>query len=204
MSGWLKFDYNGSDIQIIADLNVTSNRLIEALLEKMTLMMRRLQEKARGKLAGGRYATGQLADSIENPRAELEGKKIIGKLDWGKGVPYARAVEFGVPGTYVIYPLTKGGTKGAFNEKGRWRRGHLKGAIVRTGQDALYFYSERLGKSVFADYVFHPAIKAKHFMGESIIELEDTIRDEMRKTVTEVFKETKSPYAKGPKGGGRK
>lgn len=158
----------GTDTKVIFDIRRRIEVLNTVLMEKMTYLMTKLQNKAREKVSG------RIKNSIRNPRASVEGTAIIGTLDWGgeettvsnkggKAYDIARILEEGAK-AHVIHPLTLKGS-----------RAHEKGAKRRFGKDTLHFYSAKLGKEVFADYVFHPGVPAAHFMRDTLAEMKGDI-----------------------------
>lgn len=155
--------------------------LIDALIDKMTDLMRQLQAKAQASV------TGSVRDSIRNPRAEYDGHYVVSKLDWGgfddsykggKTFDRAQILESGAA-PHVIYPLGEKGTRG-HAAKG-------KGGGRRYGKEVLKFYSQNLGKEVFADYVFHPGVQAKHFMADAIDEMIAPFREGIKETLQEII-----------------
>ena len=180
---------------------ITSNAITEALTEKMTYLMTRLQEKIRAGKLSEHNITGEVSDSIRNPRAEQEGSNIVGKLDWGGVYAYymgntpltggvklydiAQILESGSK-EHPINPLTEEGT-----------RPHEKGLRRRYGANILHFFSARLGKEVFADYVFHPGTKGIHFMEEGLEQMKGEVAPAFEETISEVLTELKvrkNPY----------
>jgi hypothetical protein len=185
----ISFSFDGSDTRAVAALRVTNERLTVMLLEKMTFLMTRLQEKIRGKIHS---VSGKLSSSIDNPRAEVEGTNIVGKLDVGKtaisedGFNYTMAVEKGIEKEYEIHPLAVEGTRMYLNPKGLWRRGHHKGAIRRFGQGNLQLFSQKLGKEVFASYVTHGPVEGKYFIKSSLEEMQEEFRQGIIETLESV------------------
>ena len=187
-----------SETKVVAELGLTNRILINSLLEKMTVLMRRLQAKIQGRLEDLPYSkTGKLRDSIANPRAEIESGNIVGRLDWGKtaisedGFNYALAFEEGIQRPYVIYPLGKSGTKGFYDAKGHWKTSHGKNRFVRFGANKLHFFSNNVGKMVFASYARHDAVSGRHVIKTSVDEFEDDIRKGLFATVNEVLTKKK-------------
>lgn len=180
----LKFSLEGTEARLIASFESLSSRFLEALAKKMTIVMEKLQEKAQARAP---RISGKLQASIRNPRSEIAGTTILGTLEWGgsetttaDGSDYSQIVERGAK-PHVINPLTTKGT-----------RSHEKGAKRRFGKDHLAFYSERLGKAVFADYVFHPGVTGSHFMADSIQEMKEVMIQEFTETFQEVKQEMSS------------
>ena len=179
-----------------------STALLEALEVKMTSLMTKLQEKARSNLEAkksskGGEASGQLSDSISNPRADIEGSSVVGRLDWGEGAvdpitgyAYAKIQEYGgIKGQYPINPLGKakvggralGGT-----------RPHGTGTPRRYGADLLYFIAtggEFEGSLISPKQAFRQAIEGKHFMRDSLDEMRESIITELRATILGTFEE---------------
>ena len=146
--------------------------------------MTELQKKAQANAPEGR-----VRESIRNPRASVEDGNIVGHLDWGgitaapsvgKTWDIAKIIEEGAK-PHVIYPLGKEGT-----------RLHQKGVKRRYGSNVLAFYSNRLGKQVFATYVFHPGITGRHFMASALEEMKNVIRLGLKATLQDVLSSRRS------------
>lgn len=178
--------FNDTDRILVSEFESRSQKILSRIAERMTLSMERLQESAREKLAASKSnkypenpdnpSTGELSESISNPRVEVSGTEITGKLDWGGDLPYARIQEEGgeLP---VINPL------GARKEVGRalgGTRKHIKGATRVFGSDVLKFMGAE-GKFAYRPATFPGPIPAKHFMqnavAESITEIKTGIQE---------------------------
>jgi len=177
----------------IESLGVETERLLEKLAARMTISMQRLQEKAREKASvkSSKYPenpkhpnTGALADSIENPRAEIDGGVILGKLDWGRDLPYAEIQEHGgaLP---VINPL--GARKAIGRALGGTRR-KVKGAKRVFGSDVLQFMGAE-GEFAYSKFAFPGLIPGKHFMEYAFQESIDEIREGLRETLVGYIRE---------------
>lgn len=173
----LKFSIDAS--KFIGRMQSKQSQLVDALTVKMTYLMTRLQQKAR---AG---TVGRIAESIRNPRVEVSGTVLTGKLDWG-GAPTTVSYEGGKPfdiariyaeGTtkdsWPINPLTTEGT-----------REHVKGAKRRFGANVLGNKEDEFGPVA---YVFHPKIIGRNFIKDALDEMKSEIPNEIRKTVQGVL-----------------
>ncbi len=87
----MEFSFNGTDVQVVQNLQNKIDVIGPALAEKMTYLMTKLQAKARANTAILR-----VRESIRNPRAELEGTSVIGHLTWG-GEPTTVSYKGGKP-----------------------------------------------------------------------------------------------------------
>lgn len=178
----LKFSFNGSDVRVVAALQVKNERLVEALVQKMTFLMTRLQQKVQGETLP-RVTTrrsGKLSDSITNPRAEAVGETIVGKLSWAGGSAwYGRVFERGRR-AYAINPL---GTKGSIKNI----RPHGKGTPRRFGQNVLSWVEN--GQRYYYPAVFIPAMTPHPFMAPALEEMRGEIVSGLRSAVLGVMKE---------------
>ena len=170
--------------------------LADMLTEKMTYLMTILQQKIRSGKLSSHNITGEVSDSIRNPRAEQEGENIVGKLDWGGVYAYymGNTPLTGGVRQYDIAQILESGSKehaiSPLGEKGS-EPFHQTGLRKRYGANVLHFFSARLGKEVFADYVFHPGTKGIHFMEEGLQQMKGEAGTEIRKTVEESFAKIK-------------
>ena len=177
----LSFTFDGTDVNLAADLRTKLDVLGPALVQKMTYLMAKLQQKARANASVSR-----VKESIRNPRAEVEGSKIIGRLTWGGepttvsykgGKPYdlAQIFEYGTR-VHAVNPLTTSGT-----------RVHEFGARRRVGKNVLKMMIG--GKETFARFAFPRGVKAEQYMERAIESMRmefaqgllDTIRGEIKK-----------------------
>lgn len=189
----IKLQFNNSDEEVISEFETKQQRILAKIADRMTLSMQRLQEKARAKAASkdSKYpenpenpSTGALADSIENPRVEIEGTTIVGKLDWGGDLPYANMQEHGgeVP---VINAL--GARKAVGRALGGTRK-HAKGAVRVFGSDVLQFMGKE-GKFAYREATFPGPIPGKHFMENSLRESIEEIKSGIREVLSIDVKE---------------
>jgi len=174
MAEWLKFSFNGTDVDVEAALELTNQRLIEATTARMQELMKTLQTRLQARAPRralvpgnqeGLLEVGGLARSIRDPRAYLDGTSIRGELTiggdlttvsykGGRRYDVARIVTEGHRGGYPVNPLTKQGT-----------RLHEKGAKRRKGADILRFF--RGGEKVFATFTFPEASEPNPFIKET-------------------------------------
>jgi len=187
MAKFIDISFDGSDVRVVNLLQLKQKMVVDSVAAKLSSVMTRLQNLIKAKVSGGKVSTGKLADSVTDPVVSTDGANIEASISYGKGVSYAQAVEEGIPGGYVIYPLKKEGTKGFFDSAGRWKTSHGKAAIVRTGKNALRFYSGKLGKEVFADYVFHDPVTGRHYVRDSVSEMREEIINAVREGLAEVL-----------------
>lgn len=174
----LRVTYGDTDVRVAIAFKQKTDVMMTRLTEKMTYLMTRLQEKARGNINS---RSGKLAEGIENPRAHTQGNQVIGELDWGRGdsAPYAKTVEDGFNKMIAINPKAAiGAYRGGF-AFGAYRPAH--GATK--AKSALMFYSSRLGKKVFADFVFRPPIVGQHFMARAVTEMKAEYVAELKATI---------------------
>lgn len=187
----LRITTNETDIRLAEHFTSRPDILVAKLADKMLEMMTRLQEKARAGVPSSR-----VKESIENPSVEIQGKKIIGSLQWGNvpvsyegtgggsGITYdlAQIFEHGAK-PHTVYPLTGRGTRtqtGKFGTKLKTAR--------RFGQNVLHWGdpyvpgSDNAGAH-FAPYAFHPAITGLHFMENAVESMRSEIHDGLRATI---------------------
>jgi len=175
----LDLSFDGSDVRVVSHLQATSRLLQETLVAKMTALMTRVQYRLRQKYSSGKYATGELANSVSNPRAEIGQGQVIGRLDVSS--PHAQFVEEGTK-AHVIYPKEVI-IKGTMASLG-------KAAVRRQviGKAALHFYSDRLGKAVFADYVFKDPISGKYHVRNTLNDMQEEFRKGIQEALEGVMK----------------
>lgn len=184
---FLYLNLEDSAVNVIGNFQLIKGKVATALLLKMTELMRRLQAKIVNEKLGPHKKSGELANSVRNPRAELIDGKIVGLLDWGggKAAPYARLQEYGgiKPG-YAINPKAGVGAYRGGTMHGRYIPAH--GAVI--GKKALGpFFSAKAGKEVFASYVFRKtATKGLHFMSDSLKEMTETFEREIYDTLQDI------------------
>lgn len=139
-----------SDQAVLAHLEAKLPKILQALTDKLTVDMAKLQAHVVGdKLSGQvlQHRTGKLAASIIAGEAELAGDKITGSVS-GAGGPafYGRFHEYGTTNAYTIVP---------------------------TNKKALAFMLG--GKQVIVRSVLHPPIQERSFMRSSLADLRDQI-----------------------------
>lgn len=172
----LGISLGGTDVRLATSLRTRSTVLTEALIEKMTFLMQKLQAKAQAGVSSKR-----VKESIKNPEAHREGELVVGTLDWGNvpveyssGPIYdlAQIFEHGAK-PHVINPLTDRIT-------GKGTRAHTKGAKERFGTGSPVLRWEANGKAVFRSSAFHPGIEATNFMANAVADMKAEIRDQLR------------------------
>jgi hypothetical protein len=199
----LRLTYNNS---LLEALNSKTEKLLRALQERMTASMTKLQEKARENLADTRspraqVSTGALSDSITNPRATVEGNEVIGRLDWGKDVPYAAIQEYG--GRKAQYPIEPLGVRGYRPHGTKTPRRFSRGRIFAesAGQESagvLQFTgvggiggdlepSASSGNFIYRKVVFRQALQPRMFMHNALESLKDEIMEGLRETIIGTF-----------------
>ncbi len=182
----LVISFNGSDIKVIESIQFKQNRVIEALVDKMELLMVRLQEKIRSK------TSGRVAEAVRDPEAHEEGGRIVGTLKAG-GDPTTVSYKGGKPfditqilesgaKLHAINPLGVGGQLGGVRQ-------HVTGGKKRLGANVLMWEGAK-GK-MFAAYVFHPGIPGSHFIAESVNEMRKEIREGLQSALNQVVTESK-------------
>lgn len=184
----IEITFEGSEEKIIKALEAKNLVLIEKVVDKMTLLLEQLQLKIRGRIHSD---TGKLADSVKDPKVSVEGSVVRGTLEIGEGAvseqgfPYAQAVESGFKRP-AIKPLTKEGIRMYLNPKGQWRRGHKKGAIKRTGANALKI-TPKTGDIIFRAAAKPAVFEGEFFVRDSVAEMMDVVDEEMMKTIREAI-----------------
>lgn len=178
MARFIDFSFDGTDIKVINHLQFASQLLQHKLVARMTALMTRIQFRLRAKYNAGKYSTGELAESVTNPRAEVVGGGVVGRLDITS--PVATYLEDGTQ-AHTIYPKATI-IKGTMATRG-------KAAVRRQVESkaALHFYSDRLGKNVFADYVFKDPISGRHYVKNTLTEMQDEIRKGIQSALEEVM-----------------
>lgn len=176
----LKLSLNNTDVQVVAALEVKNQRLITALVDRMTFLMTKLQQKIVTEKLSGQVLnrrSGTLAGSITNPEAHVDGTTITGSLQWGGGPAwYGRVHEFGGTRGYAINPI--------YSRAQQRKIG--KGTLAPF--KVLRFISKS-GQVVFAPYVFHPALPKRSFMESSLEEMKGEIISGLKSAIVGVLKE---------------
>lgn len=182
----ITFTFSGTDLKVVADLNTKLDRLAPALVEKMTLLMTKLQQKARDNTR-----IGSVKESIRDPRAEIDGTKVIGYLTWG-GEPTTVSYKGGK--SFDIALIFEQGTKqhainplGAKGQLGGRRLHHVAGSKKRIGADVLHFYVG--GKDVFARYAFPKGIVAEHYMEKAVSSMKVQFAEGLLQTIKGVIRQ---------------
>lgn len=181
----LKLSLGNSAAEVVVGFESVSGRLQAALVEKMTALMTRLQQKAQ---AAAPVRSGTLRDSIRNPQASAVGNKIIGTLEWGgpsttssykggKLFDYSQIVELGAV-AHPINPLTTRGT-----------RLHQKNSPRRFGSDILsnFYDIYKESKFISATGVHHPGVTGTHFMGNALESMRSEIVSGLSQTINGVL-----------------
>lgn len=189
----LKFTFSGTDVEVVAGLNSIVDKIGPALVEKMTLLMTKLQQKARA-----RTRVARVKASIRDPRAELQGTNVVGHLNWGgesttvsykggKAFDLALIFEEGTK-QHAINPL---GLKGELGGK----RQHIAGGAKRIGAPILVWpvpYTKGDKAVIFAKYAFPKGIIAEHYMSKAVAEMKDEfvrgIEDTIRTSIQNRFR----------------
>lgn len=171
-----KFSVDAS--KFVTSMQSLQSQMVEAVEAKMIYLMTRLQEKAQ---AG---TSGRVAASIRDPRAEVSGAVVTGKVTWGgapttvswlggKEYDIARILEEGsAKDQWAINPLAAGTPS------------HAKGGRGRAKLGARALASDEFGPVAYA---FHPKLIPQRFMRNAIESMKDEISQELRKTVYGVF-----------------
>lgn len=195
-SKFIEFTTNETDINVALGFETRTTRLTAVLSEKMTVLMTALQEKAQARVTSTR-----VRESIKDPRAEVVGSVVTGKLNWG-GVPVqymegreydlAKILEYGAK-AHPVNPLTNPVTG-----KPTPREHKAGGLKARAGTKAkvLHFFggtgSGEKGEGpagTFRPYTFRQAMLGQFFMAKSIAEMEESFLTGMRDALVS-FKET--------------
>jgi hypothetical protein len=163
--------------------------LKKALVEKMTFMMTQLQQKAKTKAPS---VNGTLADSIRDPRAEIDGDEVIGYLTWGgapttvsykggKAYDYARILNEGSKAIIAVNPLEETGSRTDASKT-------LSGKSERRfGKGVLAFMMG--GKQVFAEYAFPKGTRPNRFVEDALMEMKGELIQGIQETISSVMKE---------------
>lgn len=159
----LQLTFNKDDL---ISLVQKRDRLVSALLEKMTYSMVRLQEKIVGEKLSGQVLnkqSGRLASSIKALPAQLQGGEIVGTVIQDESIaPYGPTLEYGTSSFYEIYP----------------------------GKKALKLIAEEISsKPVYAAHVTHPPFRARAYMHSALEESRAEIEAGLYQTVVEVMNE---------------
>lgn len=186
--------FNSNDARVRQALEEKNAVLLNAVTQKMTFLMTKLQQKVVGetlpRVAARR--SGNLAASIQNPRAELSGTTIVGMLDYAGGTAwYGLVFEKGRRG-YAVNPLKQatgntgpGQKRGGTYKKGR---GRVYGANVLSWKaDGSSSYPPSTGGYYYYPYAFIPPRAATPFMAPALQEMKDEIVNGLRETITGVL-----------------
>lgn len=183
----LRIDY---DVAGIKAFDTKKEKLVEALVTRMTSLMTKLQARALENLDNSKSAkakeatTGNLRASITNPAARVEGSNIIGTVDWGNNVPYAKIQEYGGIKEYAINPVEGVGEYKGGYAFGAYRAPHP----ARTGKKVLRFIGVRDGKVVFTPQVFRQALTGRFFMTDALNGMREEIKAGLKETIQGVIK----------------
>lgn len=156
-----------SNKEDFVDLVGKRDRVISALLEKMTASMVKLQEKIVGEKLSGQLlnrVSGRLASSIKPQPARFDGTQIVGTVIQDESIaPYGPTHELGTSNFYPIYPTKR----------------------------ALRFMAEEYSsKPIYAAYVTkHPPFRARGYMNTALQESRAEIEAGLYQTVIEVMNE---------------
>lgn len=183
-----KFETNAEDIGFTQAFTGRTDKLIDALTDKMTYLMQALQDKMVSQYLSAtdgpdvtlleelREGTGALADSVHAQEATFSDGFVEGEVIYGGNGTWAELIEKGGSGFYVINPI---GSK----ESGGSRK-HEKGAKREYGQDYLKWadVSGRFGDMTidgwaYARSVMHPPMKARPFAELALESMKEEIRD---------------------------
>jgi hypothetical protein len=191
----LTFRITDNTAEYIAAYDLKSEKLLARLSERMTALMTKLQERARKNLSdtrstkawvgaeGSPAATGNLSDSIKNPKATVEGTTVVGSVDWGEGVPYAKIQEYGgIKGSYPIEPI---GVRGVRPHRKGTPRYFSKGVkyLLSGGEESaglLRFVGAQDGKLLYSKEVFRKALPPRNFMGDALEGMKEEIREGLK------------------------
>lgn len=180
---------NDSEVKLAYKLRTRSSTLIPKLADKMFYLMTKLQEKAQ---ANSGLTSNRVRESIRDPRAEVQGGRIIGTLDWG-GVDVSYKATTGGKG--IIYDLAQIFEKGqkehainALTERGsRTPQGRFGGklkSVRRYGANVLqWFNPPGSNNAVYAQSVFHPGREGIHFMENAVQEMKEDFADGLQGVV---------------------
>jgi hypothetical protein len=170
----IKIQINGVD-NLISNIEISQQRLVSALVDKMTEMMQKLEAKI---VSEKLPKTGVLDANISSPEVAYGGGVVKGFISWLGG---------NAPDVYAIHPLGEEGTKQGFGERagGRLRvKEHGRNATLRTGSDVLHFMGTKDGKEVFTKAVLlHPYFPGPRKMEEALDEMQGEIRSGLYEAV---------------------
>lgn len=180
--------FNSNDQRVRAALEAKNERLLNAVVDKMTFMMTKLQQKVVGETLP-RVATrrsGKLADSITNPRAELSGTTVIGMLDYAGGAAwYGNVFEKGRKG-YPVNPLGQAtGNTGPGQARGG-TPGRKKGEKRRFGANVLSW--QEGGTWYYYPFVFIDPRAPTPFMAPALQEMKDEIVKGLKDSIVGVLR----------------
>lgn len=155
---------NGSDQKMVAMLRQKGPKMVEAVTQRVTLIMLKLQQYIVSRKLAGQVLSqrsGKLAASIRAYPAEVSGNSISAVVE-GAGGP-------------AFY--------GAIQERG----GGKEFDIVPKSAKVLRF---RLGgQEFFATKVTHPPLPARPFMEPSLEEMKTEIQTELQQVIHQVLSE---------------
>jgi hypothetical protein len=165
--GWISFKLTSAEA-LEARLKGLGSELTKQLTVKTHALLVQLQTKVVMKLSGQvlKVKTGALRSSV-NVEGPIEAGGIISGsvgIPHGPTYTYGRAHELGVSAPYEI---------------------------VATRAKALAWQMSVKGKmkTIFSQYVTHPAVPPTPFVSPTFEENDEWVMDELRKTVAEVLKE---------------
>lgn len=171
----MRFTLDGTDQKVIAALRLRSSKLIDALTNKMSFLMLKLQQKVQLKLSGQvlQNREGVLFSSVQVQPTTFDGVQITGAVTAAGGpASFGKAFEFGGQRTYKISPINK------------------KALALMAGPGILdVLRGQVASKSVVVAYVWHPPTAKRPFMAPSLAESIDSMRSGFEETIISVLRE---------------
>jgi len=171
----IRFSFEGSDQRLMESLRARSSRIVEALTERMTIAMLKLQQKIQLKLSGTvlQNRDGVLANSVQVQPTVVTGNQIIGAVTAASGpARYGIVQELGGTTTYRIEPVNK------------------KALRLMASPGILdVLRGETEGKEAVLAHVWHPPAVPRPFMAPSLAESIEDIRTGFQETIGVVLEE---------------
>lgn len=193
----LKFDFGGTDLEIVRSFRTKNAKLISDLEAKMLYDLNLLKAKAQELAPVGPsipeqdHVSGTLRESFQDPTVTVEGSKIIGELKWGgaattvsykggKAYDYARILNEG-SSAHAVNPLEEEGSRFPAEKT---LTGH---SYRRSGKGVLFFLMG--GKEVFAEYAFPSGVTPNLFVEDALDQMRDQFITDLQSTITSKARE---------------
>lgn len=173
----INFQYTATGLFATASVKTMRAEILAALEERMTSLMKALEEYIKtNKLSGQvlNVETGALIGSVHAQPAEVTGEQIVGRVIQDESeAPYGIVQELGGTRTYAINPTYTS------SEYRKQLRGTLQAYKV------LHFIAN--GRDVWARYAFHPPLPKRSFMATALQEMQAEIVAGLKEAVLGVI-----------------